>query len=154
MKFPKKTIWALAWLWGLWYLVNEYPSEVWQTIWTIVWTVDGIIETWAEAVNNISQPILGSAAPFAFPMIAWWALGKKLSDAMWIEWKWKKRATTVLWTWIWAWLWVAASTSVLAPYLTVAWAGYSAYKGAKLVKWGWKKLIWWVKGFYNWVKTA
>lgn len=154
MGFPKKTLWTLGLLGGAWYLASSYASGVWNTIWTVAWAVDQIFELWSGVINSISEPIIWSAAPFAFPMIAWWYMGKKLSDAMAIEWKWKKRAVSITWVWIWAWLWVAASASALSPYLTVAWAWYVVYKWYQWWKYLLKKWYSWIKWFFNWVKAS
>ena len=158
MKFPKKTVWTLALWWGLYYLWSNYAPEIWNTVGTVVWWIQWILEPMSNAINSWVETLVWTAAPFAFPMIAWWYAGKKLSDAMWIEWKWKKRAMSALWVWVWAWLWFAASSTVLAPALTVAWTWYAAYKWFKWWKYLLKKWYGWLKGWikwaYNWVKNA
>lgn len=142
---------ALATAWAATYL--NFSNEVWTVVWAVHWVVD----TTSNVVHNVLtqpvlEPVVWAAAPFVFPTVAWAKVGAKLADWMAIEWKWKKRAMTIGW-WV---AWAALSTSVVAPYLTVAWAWLSAYYTAKYW-WKFAKslgrgMVWGAKWFKDWFK--
>ena len=154
MNFPKKTAWALLWFWAWYHLADNYAPEVLTATSDFAGWVHWLIETASNGINTVTEVAIGTAAPFAFPMVAGWYLGKKVADSMKIESTTLRRAASVAGAWIWAWVWYTASASILAPYLTVAWVWYAGYKGFQGLKYIWRKAVWWVKGAYNGVVTA
>jgi len=154
MNFSKKTVWTAAIL-GAWYLwAKEYVPEVAEATSTIVGWVQWVLEYASEGINTATETVIGTAAPFAFPMIAGGYLGKKVADSMKIEWDTMRRVASVAGIWAWASLWYAAAGSFLAPALTVAWAWYAGYKSFQGVRYITRKTIGGVKWAINWVRTA
>lgn len=134
----KKGLWATAIAGGttLWldYLRDtSFGTTAAETVGVTDWVVNlvnGVIEKWANLVENV--PLIWEAAPFAFPVIAglkWWnMLANKLFHE---DSKMLKRLTTIA-GWVVGWV---AATTVASPYLTVAGLGYAAWKSPKILEW-------------------
>jgi len=93
-------------------------------------TVDAIHDV-MESGTSLAEPVIGSLAPAAFPIIAGakWAnilVNKYGPDNMYL-----KALATITWGVI-GW---AATTTVIWPYLAVAGLGYTAWKSPKVLEW-------------------
>ena len=130
-----KNIWVLSAVGGGLYLWGKYAEPIAEAIWTVAWAMHAVVEpTYNTWMNVLSQvPYVWEAAPFAFPVVGWAALGYKAAEklgtyklwqALWFDTKiWKGILSIVWW-----WAWYVASQSVLAPYLGLYWL----YKTGKI----------------------
>ena len=146
------------------------PEIIGNTVSTIAGATSGILETTGNAIENITEPVIGAMAPTAAPMVAPTLagayLGNKVGSYLFNEDAvWRKRAATVTGGMI-----GAATSSVASPYIVWAAALYAGRKiplwtakkigqtasagvhGVGWFVWGWAK--WMVKWAYNSTKSG